>query len=1605
MNNLTLIKVYNPFNRRDQDICPVPYLHGQTLLDLRNTHYPKDIDVVVSINGNIIPTDQLAVSFPMSGDQMLFVPQVHGGGDNEKSVYRMVLMIAVAVASIYTMNLGGWYLVAGIGLSVVGGMAVNALLPPPRPELPTLGSGLMDGSQLYSWNPQTIQRQGVPIPGFYGVNKLYGNILGAFTDSDDNVTSKLSVLLSMGIGPQKSLNTFKINDQDSGLYKVVPEVRLGYLNQDVIHSFNNTKTEYTLNIHVESTSPYTYVTPGSNFDALEVEVLFPNGLWYMNNSGGLDSSFVQVKISIRKQGTTPWTYITNATDGPANSNIPAGFWSLGKWAINTQTGASYWFEKTRGTSGRNDHIEGAIEYVDMDGDYVNETPMRWRWVNDSEAAVNTLSTFYPFIAAALKPIRKKFTLPSIQTKGIYEIKIENLTVTKNDPRYGEAMYVTAIREIVYDGFIYPRQALVGLTAIATDKLSASFRFSCLTDGKYCRIWNGSTWSVDVTSNPAWVTFDILTQPVFDNNLAVVRYDGMDPSRIDLAKFLEWAAWCDDLVPDGYGGTEKRITFNGGFDSAGNMWEAAHRVCEIGRAVLIWRGINLTIAIDKPSDPVQLFTVGNINKNQFKESFMPLADRASEMTIEYINSAKGYDRDEFSIVNPDVDPGGASPARLQLFGVTKPSEAWRHARYRLACNQYLLSSAEWGADIDAIVCEPGDVVSVQHDIPTAGSVGGRIISATTTEVTIDREVTLSVGNAYSLWVRMSDDSIVIRSVTNAPGTYTVLSVSTPFGTAPAQYDPYAFGETATVTKPYRVLGIRKTRDLQCTITGVEYNASIYNTDNLQPALPTPNYDSLDPLPAVDDFLLDELVIARVDGTLEDVIDVYFTDPGSALFSYAEIWWNNGGGWIFSGKSYGHYRIANVETGKTYIVAAVTVNTAGLKQKIQNAPQLSILTLGKLDPPSIVQNFTAQQSDMLIHLGWTNIPDGDRQGYQVRFGASWDAGTLIVNNLAQNSWDWKPTQSGTIHFWIKAFDTSGLESATASEAVLVINGAPPVTGLTQQIIDNFVLLQWTGVPGTFPIKEYEVRKGDVYATSELLGTLTGTFFTWFEMTSGTYKYWITAIDTNDLLGTPNSVTATVSEPPDFELTSQWMDAFESPISSGLYYDSSDKTTYACVQTEDRVSDDFNRADENPLAGNWTTAPGAHALKIVSNQCVTTIGVNDGAYWSGGSFFNDQFAEFTSAVTDYGSLMLRCITSGSVLNLYGLTVSLNGVQLFKYVAGARSTIGSSISLSPPLQASDVIRFEAEGTVLRVKRNNIILREEIDTSLSSGSPGVFVYIGNPAIDNWRGGNLSSAPSWDRFCTAYSITTMQDFINMGGYVIEPMHTSAFYEQTYDAGVTVPGTMISVDVDKVDFKGSVAITPIVSVSVNNVDWITYTGAWKLFVNNFRYTKIHLAFAGTAADIVALNSLNVTLSVKLQNDSGSGIITNASLGSVFKFNKMFSDIKSATPAVKGAPPRLPIYVYVDAVSTCDAACTTTHVKLTAGQGARFLVDDWIKVDLITGPEVVQITNISTDDLTVSPALSGAPPINTTVYIASVRIYFYDLTGALTTGEWSCPITGY
>lgn len=958
-----LVIVRNPFDRRIRDERSLP-LDASSVAEILAANLPLCGEVSVAIDGELITREEWDVRTLKPGEQLVVMPTVHGG-DNTLG---MVLMVAVAVMAPYAAaaintsmglglaagSLGMGLLTAGVGL--LGSMVVGGLMAPQKPNLPSRSLQSYDNSPAYSWSPATTQQPGGVINRAYGLHKLYGNIIAGYIENRGNTGQEqiAHLLVDLGMGPYQRLYDFKLNDQPVGYYSgVTITERLGHINQSIISGFNDTRLTRPVSAKVVKDSPVVRDTVGRDYDALEIVLLCPNGLWYSNDVGGLDTVTVNLTVEISADSGATW--------------VPVG-----------------------GTT--------------------------------------TLS------GATQQQVRRVIRADSLVRGTQYKVRVSNLSVDQTSSRYGDDLYLAEINEVMYDDFQYPRTVLVGVDALATNQISGSIKFSCMAEAAIVRVFDGATWSVQWTRNPAWIIWDILTQPVLDNNLNVVRYEGMQPARLlpRLSSFKAFADFCDTLVPDGKGGMEKRCYWDGVFDTPTSAWEAALEVAATARAQLVPIGTSIMVVFDDVrTTPTQLFTVGNTAVNSFHETFLPMQDRAASIEINYTNAEQDYARDTITVVNPAITDSAAQRSSAGLRGITRASQAWREAMWRLKRNELLKRSSGLGVDIDALACTVGDMIWVQNDV-TRWGVGGRAVSgSTSTKLQLDQSVTLDPGKTYELKLRLADDTLVSRTITTAAGTVTAVDVAVAFPSVPDLYDVWAIGETGKAVKEFLVLDVQRDGNQRVKLGLIEYNASLYGLDSGIPALPTPDV-SASGLPVVSNIRIEELMERSSGGVVDVHLMLHFDTAETQRVEVYE------GGRPVGNSLTGTFRRNNVTSGQAYQFELRPFSPLGVSPAA-TWRSISHSVIGKITPPLDVTGFIATRNGNDIYFNWNLNSEIDLAGWEVRLGTSWDT-AVVVGTAARNTRELKVTspQGGT--FLIKAFDTSAPVpnySVNAAQCILASN----------------------------------------------------------------------------------------------------------------------------------------------------------------------------------------------------------------------------------------------------------------------------------------------------------------------------------------------------------------------------------------------------------------------------------------------------------------------------------------------------------------------------------------------------------------------------------------
>ncbi|MCC7202455.1 MAG: fibronectin type III domain-containing protein [Nitrospirae bacterium] len=558
-------------------------------------------------------------------------------------------------------------------------------------------------------------------------------------------------------------------------------------------------------------------------------------------------------------------------------------------------------------------------------------------------------------ASKLQAVRRYFRKDGL-TAGQYEVRIKRTSEESTASRRADQAQLSSVTEIVNDAYKYPNAALLAVSAVATNQISGGLpAITTIVKGRKVRVYTDpNTYTTVWTDNPAWVVLDMLTN---------TRYGmGLPYSDMYIQSFIDWAAYCNELVPDGQGGQDKRSTCNIVFDAEERLWDAVLKVCAIGYAMLIKSGNKIQVKIEKQDTPVQLFTMANIVRGSFKESFMSLQNRSNVFEVQYLNKDNNYLQDMVTWEDPAIYSSAEAVKKqtVTTYGITRTSHAIRFARFLANINRYITRTIQFEVGIDAIACEPGDVIRFQHDVPQWGFASRAAVGSGSSSVVLDTAMTVEASKTYQVLVRHSDDTIETKTVTNTPGTYTTLTISGTWTQTPADGDVVAFGETSILVKPFRIVAIERTEQMTARVTSVEYNASVYDDSDITAAnvvnysvLPNPN----SPPPQVTDLALSQL------DDDQRTVAVTFTPPNDYRYQTARIYKVVGDMNVPIGESReGAFYIHDTPPGTELTIIVISVSRTGSQANISQAPSATItVSAGRLPPDVTGLELVGQGND--------------------------------------------------------------------------------------------------------------------------------------------------------------------------------------------------------------------------------------------------------------------------------------------------------------------------------------------------------------------------------------------------------------------------------------------------------------------------------------------------------------------------------------------------------------------------------------------------------------------------------------------------------------------
>ncbi|HGU0558878.1 TPA: phage tail protein [Escherichia coli] len=337
--------------------------------------------------------------------------------------------------------------------------------------------------------------------------------------------------------------------------------------------------------------------------------------------------------------------------------------------------------------------------------------------------------------------------------------------------------------------------------------------------QYSGIWDG-TFKPAYSNNMAWCLWDMLTHP---------RY-GMG-KRLGAADVDKWALYvigqyCDQSVPDGFGGTEPRITCNAYLTTQRKAWDVLSDFCSAMRCMPVWNGQTLTFVQDRPSDKVWTYNRSNVvmpdDGAPFRYSFSALKDRHNAVEVNWIDPDNGWETATELVEDTQaILRYGRNVTKMDAFGCTSRGQAHRAGLWLIKTELLETQTVDFSVGAEGLRHVPGDVIEICDDDYAGISTGGRVlaVNSQTRTLTLDREITLpSSGTTLISLVDGSGNpvSVEVQSVTD--GVKVKVS-RVPDGVA--EYSVWGLKLPTLRQRLFRCVSIRENDDGTYAITAVQH----------------------------------------------------------------------------------------------------------------------------------------------------------------------------------------------------------------------------------------------------------------------------------------------------------------------------------------------------------------------------------------------------------------------------------------------------------------------------------------------------------------------------------------------------------------------------------------------------------------------------------------------------------------------------------------------------------------------------------------------------------------------------------------------------------------
>jgi len=564
-----------------------------------------------------------------------------------------------------------------------------------------------------------------------------------------------------------------------------------------------------------------------------------------------------------------------------------------------------------------------------------------------------------------------------QDGSTWTVRLTRTTAVQNSARFGDTMTLESYTEVIDAKLRYPNTALLYMEFDSSQFSGNVPQITCEPKGRMIRVpdnydpdsrtytgeWDG-TFKIAWTDNPAWVFYDLVVTDRFGLG------DRLTADNIDKWTLYTVAQYCDELVPDGLGGsgTEPRFKCDVYVQNRSDAYTVFRDFAAIFRGMTYWSGDQIVALADMPRDVDYNYTNANVIDGQFAYSSSNTKTRYTSALVSYSDPDNGYANAVQPVFEPDLVTRYKTFNQLELTAIacTRQSEADRRGRWGILTNsQDRIVTFQVGLDGDIPL--PGYIIAVADEYLSGRVAGGRISSVNGRVITLDRTPDALEGDRLQLNLPSgTSEARTIESIAE-----NIVTVSVAYSETPEAESVWVVESTEVLAQLYRVSMISIDDDGNFSITGSAYDPSKYDAiDNGAQLESRP----ISVIPAgtqnaPQNIVIDEYSVVNQGISLQTMRVQW--DPTPNALAYEAQWRRNSSNWINVPRtSTISFEVPAIYTG-TYQVRVRAINAA----EISSGWSTSALTelTGKVGNPPLPVGFSATTNVVWgITLSW-GFPD--------------------------------------------------------------------------------------------------------------------------------------------------------------------------------------------------------------------------------------------------------------------------------------------------------------------------------------------------------------------------------------------------------------------------------------------------------------------------------------------------------------------------------------------------------------------------------------------------------------------------------------------------------